>query len=196
MVRSHLVFAVAVVIAFGGCSSVHQTLNGWFGEAPPAATPVVAREGQTYYSALDGLTVYAQASASSKVVGHLTLHERITRSRIERGYAYIVADTSGVEGWVDNAQLLWRLPAAGAASKPDENEPANEAGHAPAAEGAAQATEAEPSESPPAEPTPTSTPVVQPATPTTQAVPPTPQVVPPTPQAVPPRPASAIFDPF
>ena len=151
---SGVVFAVAMVIASSGCSSVRQSLSGLFGETPPPAAgetpgPAAARQGQTYYAAVEGLAVYAEASESSKVVGHLGLHEKVTRSRLERGYAYVTADESGLAGWVDNAKLIWRLPPAGAVSAPGEREPEK---------GEAQAT-------------PTSTPATQPSPPPTQPSP-------------------------
>jgi hypothetical protein len=186
-----LAVAVAMSIALGGCSSLRESMNGWFGaSSTPAATPVTSQAGQIYYAAIDGVIVYAQPSESSQVVGHLALHERVTRTRIERGYAYIVADQNRPGGWVDNAQLLWRLPPAVAGSTPGEAEPANTVGEAPGTSGAAEAAKALDSGSAPsAQATPTSTPVtvVQP--------PPTQPMAPPA-QAKPSRPEPSIFDPY
>jgi hypothetical protein len=183
MARSGPVFVVAAAIALGGCASLSQTVGGWFGASPPPTpTAVTARQGQLYYAAVDGLTVYEQSSSSSKAVGHLAQYERVTRSRVERGYAYVTAERGGLQGWVDNAQLVWRLPTAGGApSGAAKGEPA-----APGAAGAgevaappeaeAAATEVPPTETPPpAQPTPTSTAQTQTA---------------------PKRPAPSIFDPY
>jgi len=56
-----------------------------------------------------------------------------------RGFAFVEAATSGMKGWVNNAQLLWRLPGtptttapAPAEPQPAEPEPAER--EAPAAE--------------------------------------------------------------
>jgi hypothetical protein len=176
MARSRFASAVAVALALTGCSSTRQTVAGWFGQTPPA-TPAAAQEGHVYYAAVDGLTVYAEASQSSKVVGHLAMHERVTRSRIERGYAYIKAGGSGLEGWVDNAQLAWRPPAASGETEPQKGE-RGAAGSA----GSTGSSETTRSESvPAAPPTPTSTatpgpeggesPTMQPTRPTRQAAP-------------------------
>jgi hypothetical protein len=69
----------------------------------------------------------------------LSLYEKVIRSDLERGYALVESAKSGVKGWVDNAQLVWRLPAApttGAAAEeapePEEPAPATEEPQAPA----------------------------------------------------------------
>ena len=176
--------AVAMALVLIGCSSTRQTVAGWFGEAPPTPTAVAAQPGQVYYAAVDGLTVYAQASNSSKVVGHLTMHERVTRSRIEHGYAYVTS-SGNLEGWVDNAQLIWRLPAAASQSEPPRT-------GAPAGGGAAAAADTTGAESVPAAPptpTPTSTPGPGTAPPT---IPPTQPSQPPTPK----RAEPSLFDPY
>ena len=148
-------------MALGGCASVRQSIGGWFGETPPPeATAAAARQGQTsavesltYYAAVEGLTVYAEASESSKVVGHLALYEKVVRSRLERGYAYVSAAKGGLTGWVDNAKLVWRVPASTATEAADRAEPSATSG------------------APAAEPTPTSTPETQ-APPTLAPTPP------------------------
>ena len=38
------------------------------------------------------------------------LYEKVTRYKIERGYAYVKSSQSELTGWVNNAALLWRLP--------------------------------------------------------------------------------------
>src|SRR5262249_3198212 len=68
----------------------------------------------------DGLKVYSESSASSKVVGTLALHEKVTRYRVERGYAYVTSSQSGLTGWVSNGQLVWRLPATAAPAPVEE----------------------------------------------------------------------------
>ena len=182
MMRARFHLAVALAVAAGGCASVRQTMSGWFGGEPPtpaAATPVSAAQGQTYYAGVDGLAVFAEPASSSKVVGRLALYEKVSRSRLEHGYA-LVSSAKGLEGWVDNAQLLWRVPAA----TPVKTEaPAAATGGAAGGEGAATAP-------------PTATPE------TPAASPPTPAAPPPTPEAAPTAPAPgrklepSIFDPY
>jgi len=195
-VRSHAVAAIAAAVILGGCASVRQTVSGWFGEASPTATPVATsvatEQGQVYYAGVDGLTVYESASGSSKVVGRLALYEKVTRSRLDRGYAYVTAAKSGLEGWVDNAKLIWRIPSA-AGAKPKEGEAATgESGEA----GAKEAPETEAERAPAVEPPPTSTPEAEAVAPTPERAAPTPQAAAPAQQAQPPRPQPSIFDPF
>jgi len=40
----------------------------------------------------------------------LPLYQKVYRYKMEKGYAYIKVEESGVTGWVDNARLIWRLP--------------------------------------------------------------------------------------
>ncbi len=98
----------AGVLCLAGCSA-QKTVSGWFGAAP---TPAPAAAGQVYYAGAAGLEMHSEPAASSKLIGKLALHERVTRYRIERGYAYVKSEKSGMTGWVDNAMLLWRLPGA------------------------------------------------------------------------------------
>ena len=186
LTRLHLVVTLVAAIALGGCASVRQQINGWFGEAPPpvaqeaTAPPEAAADAKesTYYAAVEGLTVYEEASESSKVVGHLALHERVARSKLERGYAYVSADKRGLKGWVDNSRLTWRVTA------PDKSEAAKTPG---APVGAGEAAGQDHPTAAESAPTPTSTPETQTAPP--QAVPPTP---PPTRKAAKPE----VYEPF
>jgi hypothetical protein len=155
---ARLVLVLAFAIALAGCAwmqSAQRAVTGGSGDI----------SGETYYAAADGLPVRADASASAKVVGRLGLHEKVTRTQVDRGYAHVVAG-SGVEGWVDNAQLLWRLPAAAAAPPapaPTETE--------------AVKTEPEPA-------------------PATQPAPAPRPAAPPQPPADPSKPNPTVFDPF
>ena len=173
----------AALIALAGCSNVRQTMRGWVGETQPAAA---AHAGQSaaYYAAADQVAVYAQASASSKVVGHLPLNARVSRTQLERGYAYVTAD-GGLQGWVDAGQLVRRRTAASGATSGAEPTPA-EADAPKEAGGVEKAADVEPvpaAESP--------GPAAPPAPPTPPP-PPAPTAAP----AVKTRPAPAIEDPF
>jgi hypothetical protein len=44
------------------------------------------------------------------MVTQLPLHQKVYRYKMEKGYAYIKVEGTGVTGWVDNARLVWRLP--------------------------------------------------------------------------------------
>jgi hypothetical protein len=56
------------------------------------------------------MKVYSSPSTASTVIGQLPSFDKVTRSKMERGYAYVTSSKSGVSGWVNNAQLLWRVP--------------------------------------------------------------------------------------
>jgi hypothetical protein len=144
--RLFLVLTGAVTLA--ACAATRETVDGWFGTAPAPAAGA-SSGARVYYSGMDGLKMYSEPTSSSKVTGRLSLHEKVTRSKVERGYAYVETD-SGQTGWVDNAQLLWRLPSAVPAA-------------APAAESEEQ--DVEPEEEGLSEPTATATEPVRAATP-------------------------------
>jgi uncharacterized protein YgiM (DUF1202 family) len=137
---------LGVAMALASCAATQKNVGGWFGAATPTPTPKAATATQArrvYYARVEGLEVHSEPSASSKVVGTLSLREKVTRSKVERGYALVESTKSGVKGWVDNAQLTWRLPAAptAAGSAPVEAQPEE-----------AQPEEAQPEEAPPEEP--------------------------------------------
>jgi len=176
--------ALAVVMCLAGCAAMQQTVGGWFGAATPTAklaptpTPQAKVAGPRVYYAGAELKVYSGPSTSSKVVGELAMHEKVTRSKLERGFAYVESATSDVKGWVVNAQLIWRLPSGAGTTAPATSEPQPEApaGEEPEAPEAPEATAA------PLEPmaTPTNTPVS----------------APPSPQATPRGVAPSIFNPY
>ena len=159
----------SIIVALAGCAAVQQSVGGWFGAAAPTPTPqmtpVAAVAPRVYYAGVEALKLYSEPSASSKVVGQLSLHEKVTRSKLDRGYAYVESDKSGAKGWVNNAQLLWRLPsapttAAPAPAEPQPEEPAAPAAEEPQAPAApeATATVAEPPPTPTNPPAPTARP--------------------------------------
>jgi hypothetical protein len=167
------VCAAVLLGTVGGCATMQQTFGGWFGAATPTPVPTPepapATAASVYYSGTQGLKVYSEASSSSKIIGELSLYEKVTRSKLERGYAYVTSVKSGVTGWVKNAQLVWRLPGAPmtAAPAPGEAQPEETAAptvqepQAPVApEATATAGELLPTLTavPPALPTPTATP--------------------------------------
>ncbi len=110
------------------------------------------------------------------------------RSKVERGYALVESTKSGVKGWVDNAQLTWRLPTAPSTAAGVEAQP--EEPVAPAAEEQAEPEEpvATPGEEVPSAPEATATEPMPARTP----VPTAPPSSLPTPRAVGP----SIFNPY
>jgi hypothetical protein len=106
--------ALAGCLALGGCAGLPG--GGPAREAPATAGPTAAPV--VYFSGVEGLTVHGQPRSSAPVLGSLPLHEKVYRDRIERGYAHVRVEGSGLVGWVDNAKLIWRLPATPAAASP------------------------------------------------------------------------------
>jgi hypothetical protein len=96
--RSILVLVAA--IALSACSTVHSAEHSVFGE-----------EGEIWYCGRAGLEVRASAFVTSKVIGQLALHEKVVRTKTERGFAHIESEKSGLEGWVEDAELISQLPA-------------------------------------------------------------------------------------
>lgn len=160
----HARFAVLVLAtaALAGCASVRKTTEGWWGDVTGSGSGA-AQQGSVYYAASDGLVVRAEASGSSAIVGRLTQYQRVVRSQLKNGWAYVATD-GGLTGWVDNAQLVWRVPGSGttapAAPPSDASQPAAPAS-APAAAPAEPAAAPAPVE--PAAPEPAPAPTVAPA---------------------------------
>lgn len=190
MALSRLLFCVLLILAVGGCSSVRQTMKSWLDESSPADSEAPQTSGgQVYYVGSAGLAVHSEASASSKTIGRLGQYEKVIRTRLERGYAYIRSQSGAVQGWVDNAQLIWRVPARKPAPQPDSKAAAPSPSPEPV-------KAEEPAASPPPAPVVTETAPPPVATPEPAAVVPVSEP-PPTPS--PAKPAKArpeMFNPF
>jgi len=128
--RSRLPVTLCLAIWLGGCADAQKHVGGWFGAATPTPTAAPVPEAnlgaptpRVYFASSEGLNLYSEPSMSSKLVGTLTLHEKVTRFKLEHGFAYVESPTSGAKGWVDNSQLIWRLPSKAAPSRPTATEP-------------------------------------------------------------------------
>lgn len=89
-------------LTLGACARLWPEITG--------ASSATAASGEAFFSTVDGLPVHVESSAHSKIIGRIGLHEKVARTRVEHGYALISSTVSGVSGWVDNAQLSWRVP--------------------------------------------------------------------------------------
>jgi hypothetical protein len=182
-----VVLGIGILSLLASCAATPQSTGGWFGSAAPTPEPtnvtpaITSQARRVYYAGVEDLKVYGEPSTSSKVVGTLSLHEKVVRTNLERGYAFVESTKSELKGWVDNAQLIWRLPAASTTGTPTNVEVEPEAPEAPAHE--------EPSPTPTTAPQPTPTAAVFPT-----------MVPPPTaaPRELPtPRPINpSIFNPY
>jgi hypothetical protein len=198
---THARFAALILTAtvVAGCASVRRTTEGWWNDVTGSGSSG-RQQGSVYYAASDGLAVRADASGSAAVVGRLALYARVVRTDLKSGWAYVTSD-SGLKGWVDNAQLVWRVPAAGG-NAPATTAPAAAADTAPPAPAPAPAA----APAPPAAAAPAGdaapAPVEALPMPEATAAPapaPAPSPVPaaaPEPTAKPTHPSPAIFDPF
>lgn len=173
---------VSVALLLASCTSVKQTVGGWWGSSTPTPTTkaTAAQAPRVYYAGVEGLKLYGAPSSEANVVGSLSLYEKVARLKLDRGYAYVESAKTGMRGWVKNAQLVWRIPTAPttAGPAPQEEEP--------------EEPEAQPVEPAPVPPTPE-------ATATAAEVPPTATPVPAatrTPKATPAGLAPSIFNPY
>jgi len=213
-----LVIVSAITLTVSACSApkwVDSTLNKLPDSIRPddqTGQPVQA--GQVFYSITAGLPVYATTSVSSKVLGRLSLHEKITRTRLEKGYAYVITENRQLEGWVENSRLDWRVPT----KETPVKVPTDEAKSTPAQSESTQPEPAPESLAPPAQVpaviAPSESPVPESSEVTTEpvaATPPVPQApvtspeplkeAPPVPKKLTPtgdnsKPAPSIFDSF
>ena len=133
-----LVMVVGTVALLGACGgSATKSLRVWEKSeaAKPQATKPQATKPQPYYTAIDGLKLYKEPRRSKAHLAQRPLHQKVYRSKLEGGYAYVKVDGSDMKGWVDNAQLIWRLPAeppdAPAVVEEDAGEPVVEEAVAP-----------------------------------------------------------------
>jgi hypothetical protein len=81
-----------------------------FGDAS-ASRAAAADRTDVFYAGVEGMEMYSLPTATSETLARLALHQPVTRIGLARGYANVSTE-AGVVGWVDNANLLWRLPAA------------------------------------------------------------------------------------
>jgi hypothetical protein len=131
----YLTAVIAMIVLASGCSAAKKS-GEWLGFGSKGA----AKEKGVFYAGADGLVVREAPKSSGKVVGTLSLHQKVVRSKVTDGYALVRVSGGDLAGWVVNAKLLWKLPQA---------TPAVEAGEAPAEETATPtepSTEASPTE--------------------------------------------------
>jgi hypothetical protein len=53
-----------------------------------------------------------------EILTRLPIHTKLYRDDLQRGYAHVRVAPSGESGWVENARLIWRLPAQAAQPQP------------------------------------------------------------------------------
>jgi hypothetical protein len=111
---------VGIVATFAtGCSS-------WKSRGEPLHSDDGEKAEGTYYTGQAGVKLYPTPSVSSSCIAVLPLHQKVHRSKLKQGFAYVEVVGSGQAGWVDNGKLIWRLPS----SRPSQSGPSAKGGDA------------------------------------------------------------------
>lgn len=144
-----LLCSAALVAILGGCSTLENTVAG------KSAAGGAGQTTGVYYAGSADLPLYRTPGGA--LISRLPQYAKLVRSDLQRGYAHVRVEATGEAGWVENAKLIWRLPAH--ESSEQVREPLREAEAVPAAapvveppepgpERAAQAVEPQQSPSP------------------------------------------------
>lgn len=112
-------FLLVMVLLLNACSQ-WQPFGSLLGSEPPPNPPLVTSKpadpvktdynGQAYYVGASSISVHADSKLTSPIVGRFSPYEAVTRTKIDGPYAFVISAKSGLSGWVDNGQLIWRLP--------------------------------------------------------------------------------------
>jgi hypothetical protein len=107
MNRSVATAAVLTATLVAGCAS-RSISTDWAG----SIRDMIGSKGEVaYFAGVADLPVRDGPKLSAKLVGHLTLHQRILRSTVTNGYARVRVPEGSLHGWVVSAKLLRTLPA-------------------------------------------------------------------------------------
>jgi hypothetical protein len=112
-----ILFLTVLGAGAGGCSMLDKVGLGREAGAPAESAPTAT----VYYTGTAGLPLYR--SPGRDIISRLPRYSKLYRDDLQRGYAHVRVDATGETGWVENAQLIWRLPAQ--ASPPQPAEPAS-----------------------------------------------------------------------
>ena len=93
--------AVLLGVATFGCASTRDFLVG----SLPGGS-----KSSTYYVGAESLPLFREPGRG--LLAKLPRNEKVVRSRVEKGWAFVRVAGTGLEGWVDNAGLVWRAEAA------------------------------------------------------------------------------------
>ena len=104
--RFKLRYGIMIVClgGFNGCAIEQVKLpDSWFQDSETEPLP--------YYVGVNNLKLLREPGSSSDVLAYLSLHQKVMRSKLNNGYAFVTVVQTGETGWVDNAKLMWKLPA-------------------------------------------------------------------------------------
>jgi len=65
---------------------------------------------ETFYVGQEGLKLFPEPRFSKELIATLPLNEKVLRDKLEKGFAHVRVVRTGQTGWVNNAQLNWKLP--------------------------------------------------------------------------------------
>ena len=107
-----VIFSAGALLLLNACATGGSERQDTWDDpnAATAAEPAPAPEpaGEVYYVSTAGLKLYPQPSMSGVPLAILPLNEKVTRYKLEDGFAFVTVEYSGKQGWLDNAQLDWR----------------------------------------------------------------------------------------
>jgi hypothetical protein len=99
--------AVLTAALVAGCAS-RRISTDWVGDI----RNLIGSEAEVaYFVGVADLSVRDGPKLSAKLVGHLTLHQKVLRSTVSNGYARVRVPDGSLHGWVIDAKLLRKLPA-------------------------------------------------------------------------------------
>ena len=99
--------AVLTATLVAGCASRNISTD-WVGSIRDM---IGSKAEVAYFAGVGDLPVRDGPKLSAKLVGHLTLHQRVLRSTVANGYARVRVPDGSLHGWVVSAKLLRKLPA-------------------------------------------------------------------------------------
>ena len=96
-----MILLVPVFLSLYACAMVdsagRESTSGGDSNAP-----------RVYYAGISGLKMFSECRVSGSPIAELTLHEKVLRYKMERGFAYVKVVRTGQVGWVKNANLVWQ----------------------------------------------------------------------------------------
>ena len=68
-----------------------------------------SESAETFYVGQAGLKLFPEPRFSKSFIAALSLHEKVVRDKLEKGFAHVRVVRTGQTGWVNNAHLLWKV---------------------------------------------------------------------------------------
>ncbi len=110
-----------------GCSTLGDKISG-FGSSSPEKSGSSSKE-EVYFTGSPDLPLYK--SPGRDIIVRLPQYTKLSRKKLEKGYAYVRVNSTGVTGWVENSKLVWHLPKKGSVGAMEQGVKPPIAGQAP-----------------------------------------------------------------